>query len=192
VDERAGPLLIVCRANLIRSPLAAALVRSQLQDVGRVDLDVSSAGLHVVSDARAGSEASEVAMERGIDLSGHRPVQVVPEMLVQASLVVTMTEEQRAAAVRLARVAVPYTFSMPELVRLLSSRESPPARSWATLAQQAHAMRPFVAGVPEPEDVPDPVGRERHHHEVVADTMVSLAQDLVRHLVPAPSGTRGR
>ena len=183
-DERPGPLLVVCRANLIRSPLAAALLRLQLVALGRSDLGVSSAGLQVVPHARAGDEAFEAALERGIDLSHHRPTQVTAEMLVGAALVITMTEEQRGAAARLSRVSVAHTFTLPELDRLLSATDQTPAATWGELARGAHAVRPLVAAVPEPEDVPDPVGRELYHHQVVADTMVTLTQRVVGHLAP--------
>lgn len=183
-DEGPGDLLFLCRANLIRSPLAAALLREQLAALGRQDLRVGSAGLQVQPGDVVGQEAYDAALEQGVDISHHRAVPVDGAMIAGAGLVVTMTEEQRAAAVRLSRVSVSHTFTLPELVRLLSAREGSAASTWADMARRAHAVRPFVEAVPEPEDVPDPVGRELSEHQVVAETVVRLTRGVVDHLAP--------
>lgn len=184
---RPEALVFLCRANLVRSPLAAALLRRHLRVLGRSDLAVTSAGLHLVPGAHPGEEAVQVGLDLGVDLAARQPVAASAQLLGQAALVVTMTEEQRAAAARLDHRAVPWTFTLPELVRLLTGGTHTPARTWREVAARAHAARPLVVPAEEAEDVPDPVGRSWREHRVVADTLVGLTEALAGHVAAMPS-----
>ncbi|KRF36856.1 arsenate reductase/protein-tyrosine-phosphatase family protein [Nocardioides sp. Soil805] len=184
-------LVVLCRANLIRSPLAAALLRRELLSLGRTDLGVTSAGLEVTPGAWPGAEAIEVAQERGVDLHRHRPVAVTGDLLDQAGMVLTMTENQRAATGRLSRSAIPKTFTIVELARLLSTEVAPPIETWGETARRAHRLRPLIPPALEREDVPDPVGHTVYYHQVVADTLVGLVSEIAGHVVPIAARGQG-
>lgn len=179
---RGEGMLVLCRANQIRSPLAAALIRRRLAMLGRRDLKVVSAGFEVVAGATTGSDVIQIGLERDVDLTTHRPRPFTAKSLAGAALVVTMTESQRSNAERLHRAATPYTFTLAELVRLLGASDEPPVVAWKDLARRAHAARPYVPPALHAEDVPDPIGRTLHQHRVVADMLVDLTEELVSHV----------
>lgn len=177
-----GPLLLVCRANLVRSPLVQELVAQALRQHGRDDLEVCSAGLEVLVDGVPDPAAVEAARELGCDLSSREAVPVTPEMIEHSGLVVTMTERQRSTVLRLSHHAVPKTFTLPELARLI--REIPgPASDWADLARRAHTARPFAAAPDGPEDVADPAGRGRQDHQATAHTLAGFSVTLVASML---------
>ncbi|WP_347555462.1 low molecular weight protein-tyrosine-phosphatase [Robbsia sp. KACC 23696] len=86
-------ILIVCHANICRSPMAEALFRANEQIRTR-GIVVHSAGLH----ARDGHEADRVVTrllaEQGIDISAHRSRLITAEMVQEAQLVLVMEERQ--------------------------------------------------------------------------------------------------
>jgi protein-tyrosine-phosphatase len=90
-------LLVMCTANICRSPMADGLARAHLAAAGHPDWEVSSAGTWAL-DGRAGSEFSlRLLAERGIDLSGHRSRAVSREILSKADLVLVMTRDHKEA-----------------------------------------------------------------------------------------------
>lgn len=158
-------LLLVCRANLIRSPWAAGLLRQRLAAGGGPAHEVASAGLHADEGARPDADTVALGGEWGLDLSTHVARAATATVVTAASLVLTMTEVQRSGVVRLAPALTGRTFTLLELVRLLSAGDAsdvvagrPLDGSLADLAVRAHRRRPLAAGAPALEDVPDPVG----------------------------------
>lgn len=82
---------MVCSGNTCRSPLAEALLRRALAESGPDGIAVESAG----TGALAGSPASEgaylVALEAGLDLSGHRARLLSRELVGEADLILAMS-----------------------------------------------------------------------------------------------------
>ncbi|HJU27846.1 MAG TPA: ATP-grasp domain-containing protein, partial [Candidatus Binataceae bacterium] len=77
-------VLFICHGNIIRSPMAEALLRKYLANgMGRSLLDISSAGLIAHPDQCADDRAKLVAMEFGVSLDDHKPRQLTREMLDQ-------------------------------------------------------------------------------------------------------------
>ena len=76
-----------------------ALLRRRVEQVsglaGRVE--VRSAGTNASNGEPPTDEAVQVMKRRNIDISGHRSRQVSPALFEWADVVLTMTEEQRAA-----------------------------------------------------------------------------------------------
>ena len=95
-------ILFLCTGNICRSPMAEALARKLLDEKGRSDIEVSSAG----TAAAVGSPASEgaylVGMEKGLDLSAHTARQVTEALIDDADLVLGMSlpHVQRAQMMR--------------------------------------------------------------------------------------------
>jgi protein-tyrosine-phosphatase len=93
-----GNIIVVCTANICRSPMAAALLQHALaaQPEPLRSLKVISAGVA----ARAGepvSEYSVVALKKvGLDISKHVSRPLTQAMLDEAALVLGMTESHRA------------------------------------------------------------------------------------------------
>jgi protein-tyrosine-phosphatase len=93
-----GPIVIVCTANICRSPMAEGLLTHALS--GQPDplknLKVLSAGVAARPGERV-SENSVVSLKKvGIDISGHRARPLTQEMLDEALAVLVMTQGHRA------------------------------------------------------------------------------------------------
>ncbi|WP_239483311.1 low molecular weight protein-tyrosine-phosphatase [Burkholderia sp. MS455] len=85
-----GTILVVCHANVCRSPLAEALLRRALPRVR-----LSSAGIAARSGAPAAPLARDVARARGLDLSTHRSQALTQDTCAQADLILVMETAQR-------------------------------------------------------------------------------------------------
>ncbi len=85
-------VLFVCSGNTCRSPLAEAAFRRLLAAAGRTDIAVGSAGTGAYDGAPASEGAYLVALEAGLDLSGHRARLLTREMVAQADLILTMAK----------------------------------------------------------------------------------------------------
>ncbi|MCB8982758.1 MAG: low molecular weight phosphotyrosine protein phosphatase [Ardenticatenaceae bacterium] len=92
-------ILVVCTANICRSPVAAALLRDRLQKRGLADWVVRSAGTWAEESVRASRYSVELAAERGLDITGHRAEMVNRQLLKEADLVLCM-ETGHAEALR--------------------------------------------------------------------------------------------
>lgn len=188
--DRDFTVLVLCTANICRSPVAEAHLRSQLGP--DTDVTVSSAGLR----ARTGEPVwPAMAEAAGVPLAGSTARQVDPDLLRRADLVLTMTRAQRAAAVDLAPATVRRTFTLREFadLALLASWEpgplaaTSPGRRLAGLTAAAPRFRARrVAGVHD--DIEDPYGRDRAAYGQ-ADAEVRQAVAVVAALVREPSST---
>jgi protein-tyrosine phosphatase len=83
-------LLVVCEGNICRSPMAAALLAASLPGV-----QVASAGLNALVGRPADDTAIALMLERGLDLRGHRAVQITRPMCIHSDMVLVMEREQR-------------------------------------------------------------------------------------------------
>lgn len=94
---RVADVLVVCRANLCRSPAVEVMLRAELPPHGPVV--VSSGGLRPVPGLVVPVEVASWLAVRGLDLSTHRPRAVRRIDVQDADVVVVMTRSQRSALV---------------------------------------------------------------------------------------------
>jgi len=80
-------ILVVCTGNICRSPLAAALLQSQLGPPELSSVRVRSAGTSALEGSPPVQSMIEIASEWGLDLSEHRARQVTEEILRGADLI---------------------------------------------------------------------------------------------------------
>lgn len=92
-------ILVVCTANICRSPVAAALLRDRFRQRGLADWKVSSAGTWALMSRGASRYSIEVARRGGLDITDHRSTMVDEAQLRNADLVLTM-EVGHAEALR--------------------------------------------------------------------------------------------
>ena len=85
-------VLFICTGNIFRSMTAEHALRAALEP--DTDIFVHSAGL-IEAPHEIVTFVSEYLSDRGIDLSGHRPRKLQPEMLESADLAVAMDIEHR-------------------------------------------------------------------------------------------------
>jgi protein-tyrosine-phosphatase len=94
-------ILLVCSGNTCRSPMAEALLRRRLSIDGSEDVSVGSAGTAAMEGEPASEGAYLVALEDGLDLSGHRARLLTPDLVASADLILTMSKSHLARAVAL-------------------------------------------------------------------------------------------
>ena len=150
-----GHILVVCTANICRSPMAAGLLHHALavQPDPLKSLPILSAGVA----ARRGepvTENSVLAMRKaGIDISHHRSRPVTPELLHGALVVLCMTESHRAM--------IPVMFDAPPKNLFLFREFLPPGAD---------------------KEIPDPYGGPLSLYEACRDEMVEAIPTLVEQL----------
>jgi len=133
-------VLLVCRANLCRSPSAEVMLTRALSASG-ADVVVSSAGMHVRDDQVAPDDFVELALVRGIDLRAHRPVPFTPQLGESADLILTMTRDLLRTMVVDVPRAWPRSFTMLEFVRRATPIAPRNGEPLAALVARVHATR---------------------------------------------------
>lgn len=88
-------VLVVCTGNTCRSPLAAAMLADALR-AADLPVEVGSAGTGAWEGAPASEGSYLVALERGLDLSGHRARLLTRALVDEADLVLTMSRPHLA------------------------------------------------------------------------------------------------
>jgi len=146
VEERVAVqrILLVCRGNTCRSPMAAALLRQRAaRHAALQHVTVDSAGLAAPTGEAASPDAVQVMGRRGIALGAHRARQVDAALVEHADLILTMT---------------------PEHVSRLCERFPNAAGKAVTLGDYAGKS----------EAIPDPIGGGLPAHERCAEQLDSL------------------
>lgn len=83
-------ILVVCTANICRSPVAEALLRDRLQKRGLTDWEVSSAGSWAEPGQKASAYSVQLLAEQGIDIQDHLSSTVDEKALADSDLVLCM------------------------------------------------------------------------------------------------------
>lgn len=89
-------VLMVCTGNICRSPIAAALMRAELERHQMEGISVSSAGTGAWDGTPASEGAYLVSLEHEVDLSGHRAQLLTRDVVENADLIFTMARHQRS------------------------------------------------------------------------------------------------
>ena len=83
-------ILIVCTANICRSPVGEVVLRTRLHRRGFTDWTVGSAGTWALVGHGAAEFSIEVMAAQGLDISAHRARMVSRSLLAEADLVLCM------------------------------------------------------------------------------------------------------
>ena len=155
-------VLVVCTANICRSPMAAGLLSHALaaQPEPLRSLRVVSAGV-AARNGEPVSENSVVALRKvGIDISNHVSRPLTQELLDTAGVVICMTESHRA---------------------MIQLQADPAPR-------HVYLLREFMPQGADKE-IPDPYGGPLKIYELCRDEMVEAIPSLIEFLktrFPAP------
>jgi len=166
-DERFA-VLIVCHANMCRSPMAERLARRTI--IGRMGatgtgFEVSSAGTHAWTGRPMHPLAAEVLREYGADDTGFKTRRLTADLVADADLVLTATRQQRAECVGMAPTAVHHTFTLPQFGRVSAAIPKysltaiwPPQARLRALIEELHVVRGTLqVATAEEDELPDPV-----------------------------------
>lgn len=131
-------ILFVCAANVCRSPLSELLLRRGLE--GSPGIRVESAGTH----AREGAMICALAADQMADgdresrVPAHRSRPLTPELLAEATLIVTAARDVRSDVVRMAPQVRDRVYTMREVAFLGEGfTPEPPARRVGTVSLYA-------------------------------------------------------
>jgi protein-tyrosine phosphatase len=173
-------IVVVCHANVCRSPMAAALLRARLSAIG-VDATVSSAGL-LEPGHPAAAFVSEVMQDRGIDTDDHRSAQINAALVGDADMVLTMERAQLREVVLSFPPAFPHCYTLKEIVRR-AEQVGPrqPDESIADWLARVHSGRQtsMLLGRDAADDVDDPMGGSRADFERTALELDDLLDRFV-------------
>lgn len=153
-------VLVVCTANVSRSPLAVALLRHHLtarfgEQAGTIR--VTSAGTAALTGGTTAAEVTRVlrSLDRPVP-PAEAPRQLDPHLIGAADLVLTMTREQRATVITSVPTAQRRVFTVLELARiarkLAADRRLPAAGTPATGLRALVTAAPAWRGPTAPED----------------------------------------
>jgi protein-tyrosine phosphatase len=158
-DPGNAGIVVLCTANVCRSPMAAALLARRLAALG-VTVPVRSAGMISVGD-RPHPEVISVMASYRIQIVSHRSRIVCAADLASASLVLAMARDNlRYAAITEPR-AWPRAFTLKELVRRGEQiGPRPPGEPLSGWLSRVHAgrERASLLGDSLDDDVADPAG----------------------------------
>jgi len=90
-------VLVVCTANICRSPVVEAILRARLDARGLRDWRVASAGTMAFPGFAAAEHSAAVMAELGFDLSGHRSQRADERRMAAADLVLCMEPGHKRA-----------------------------------------------------------------------------------------------
>ncbi len=183
----------MCTGNVCRSPMAEALLRTRLSDLGVV---VRSAGTHALVDEQMTPEALRLAVAGGADehhAARHRARLVHERMLLEADLILTMTREQRALAVQLAPSRLHRVFPVREFARLARSfsddelldaadggGDNTRARLGSTVITISHRRGLETGGALDEDDVIDPYRQSADVYEQSARELIPALDEVER------------
>lgn len=83
-------ILFVCTGNTCRSAIAEGIARREAIERGLIEFEVSSAGTSAWNGAPASDGGLLVALEHGVDLSGHRARQLTREIVAEQDVILVM------------------------------------------------------------------------------------------------------
>ncbi|WP_290056348.1 hypothetical protein [Amycolatopsis solani] len=162
-------VLVVCTANVFRSPLVAGLLTARISGS-----TFTSAGLR----ARPGEPMAAPA-RTALGLDGFRSRQLTADLVDAADAVITMTWAELSETARLSPRALPKAVTLGELARAAAARAS---GGFATLVADAVRDRGLahVEEVPDPRDanarrLEDTTARITRLVDVVAETVTADA-----------------
>jgi protein-tyrosine-phosphatase len=177
-------VVLLCKANLCRSPVAAAMLEQHLGARG-ASCSVASAGLEVLPGQSAPDTFFDAARARGIDLRDHRPRALPADAADEFDLFLPMTRGLLRTLVVALPSAWPRSFTLLEMVRRSDAASQTPSgstlREWL---EQAHAgrTRSELLGADPLDDIRDPMDEDPEPYDVLFDRLDEATARLAAQL----------
>lgn len=94
--------------------MAEAILRKRLDELGRKDIEVRSAGVRALSGLPPSDETIEVMKEEGVDVSLFRTKKITADMIKKSDLILAMEEAHRDEILSLVPEAASKTHLLKE------------------------------------------------------------------------------
>lgn len=172
-------ILVVCTANICRSPMAEVLLSAYLE---RALPDsprplISSAGTHARPDEPAAPGMVKIATRWRLDLSRHRSRPLDASLVGSQDLVLTMEDRHRRAVARLFPGITQRTFLLTEFAALLDvANGRAPAPDLRTLVRHLQQRRARLTV--DEVDIPDPYGGPSEGYKTAAWQLAEIAEHI--------------
>ena len=181
-------ILVVCTANICRSPMAERLLAEYLaRHAPDARAVISSAGTHARPGDPAASGMQRIARDWGLDLDYHRSQRVDEALATRQDLVITMEDAHRTVVSRLAPGLGSRTFTITELAALMEVGRPPATGRLPQQVAAWHAARARTAL--DVSDVADPYGGPEAGYETAAWELARLVERLGPQLADALTGS---
>jgi protein-tyrosine phosphatase len=172
-------ILVVCTANICRSPMFGALLGRDLAAIG-APFEVSSGGL-LEWDEPADPSAVAVLAGHGLDISDHRSRPLATLDMPSFGLILTMTREHLREIVIDEPELFPVTFTAKAFARALDishDGELPEGISARIRALSAGRPTSSMLGQSTEDDVADPYRLGQQEFEATAAELADLSRRI--------------
>jgi protein-tyrosine phosphatase len=181
-------ILMVCTANVCRSPMAAAILQHHLDAVG-IDAVVTSAGTRGPNGLPVDPEAVAAVSRWGIDLHAHQPRLFTKDVGVEegADLIITMERQHLRHVVALDRRTWVRTYTLKELIRRIANAGPMTPGNlavWTSAMGTGRRAADMMDDSPL-DDIADPYGQGRAAVNRTADELYLFLHGLT-YTVPWP------
>lgn len=184
-------ILMVCTGNICRSPFAERMLQHYFDAMAPGDYEISSAGTLAMVKREINESAAQKILDLGGDTSEFAARQLNLDMLQEAELVLTMTEEQRTTVVSMSPRMMKRVFTIREFSVILQLIEADStdkfsegtkhlaSAHWATLRKLA-ALRRFEANqiLRGNLDVDDPYRQGEQAFTTMVEQLVPCLQTI--------------
>jgi protein-tyrosine phosphatase len=177
-------VLVVCTANVCRSPVAERALQREWAACG-IPAKVTSAGIRG-GRLEVHPYTVEAAGFAKLDLTDHRSRRLDPDLLTTAGadLVLGMTREHLRGAIELDPGCWPRAFTLRELARRIAELTDPDETDtdWDAWLAACHTGRDLqTLLIPDlVDDLPDPYGQPAGAHILMVQEITLLARTIAR------------
>lgn len=177
--------LVVCTANLCRSPMMEYLLRDTLARRG-ICWDVRSAGTRAKTGSPVHPHTEKVLAEQGFDLSDWRTTLLTADLVDTSNLVITAAEEHRTWVLELSPAAMGKVFPLRQLAHILAGTgQRGTVDAGPDLVDWVAGARTRVQPVPPGSvDLDDPIGRSMRHFRRCNRTVEDAVRQIAIPLTP--------
>jgi len=117
INKQISNVLFVCIGNICRSPFAQGLFTKLIRQEGYNDFHAESAGLLALPGNSATFPAQKVAVDHGVDLTGHKAKRLSQKLVDWAELILVMEKAHKDELIADFPEATDKTFLMRRFAR---------------------------------------------------------------------------